>query len=1252
MGAASALCHPTRDTRICSRGTLGPLHTEEDELFFDGIAHFRPRTVVPGRVEHFGRLRAGARRSDVQKELHANYGCDLLLRKSQPSKRLTLDEIGEKLNDVVTAGADVREHQDVFMRYHETHVSRRLILELVADQDKEEKLVNKFREVGMPAHHVNKLFRTQDIEVNKDLNLSLKKPISAINNYHHQSSSITTTTWLVSPNMLAVWSDVTSMKGVKEYFVVADQRIPLEKMHTELSQMLIKENAVLPQQRKAKVMQHAEALQLFNPDNPVLKGFGVTMEKDSHKLAIGVRKLPKIKMDDGKIVAPDVCKPAKIGNMVVLYQFGRERYRHSMRQFMKISEKRAREKGIELGNRGDKRSVKMEVDPWEKQVEQGPSQRKDEESQWHGTLGFSVPLIANYFKPHGIQPRSIVEYRVKIIVGARGQRKCTVRQECRTYFWRAVFDPAHQHIFLSQNQLVYNDYSALFSAEPLRNPDTGRPMVDGESFVLRYEYKEEERDIPIVLTVQRTNSVYIGPPLSESALQFLTLMITQHARRPLFDAELKFIPRAETWFGQNNRLYVLPYEGGNVWPITPATTLLRGLRCAVRPNSLDPHGMPILNVSLVHSLFAKANFWLIDVYAIMRGEKPLTEDERSEMRDWSMDSVQTSQLEDELKGMVLRTTYGPKRDYKLLSIDRRNPGERRFRTLVYGDVTAQEFYRAHHDITLKFPCLPLFRMHPEEQKVYIPMELLTISGKVQRIVKKLQSSFVGRAATMKPAEHFRAIENLASRADVMTSTTENAFGVSFGPPEEIQMMRVNGRVLPFPQCMFTLNTREMATQCVPDTTSKPVVVGLVPVGSISLALCANAVRQLITMSRERGITFREANPRLYPYNDVAPYNDLDAFLSAVSSDVFVAPGHTRTPNAYEKHEISFLLVFCVREENSDLHDKVKAYCEMAELGFGLETQFILEKTLRKMTTREGGRGHLATIGSLKFINEKDPTLFIGIDVAHPCRKEPTLESVAAITSNIDIQSTRFAGNIAIQRRQRAEIPRGENVEQVENLEAMTFDAIRTFYKETGHMPQHIVVLRDGVGDSQMEATSRIELGLIGDACRRFRTTYKKPNFKPTTSYVVVQKRNPTRVMPADPRSLDNFEGPYYGRNTTGNVPPGTVVDDSITTNKYPNFYLCSHKGQQGTSRIAHYTIVHSTWNALNMDDWQVSTFMLCHLVARSMTTVSVPAPVYYADILCGRARKHIAAMREICEGEYSSDKVKIIDCMRKDQFFL
>ncbi|KAI1719457.1 cullin family domain-containing protein [Ditylenchus destructor] len=122
-------------------------------------------------------------------ELLANY-CDLLLRKTALTKKFTSEEIDEKLSNVLLVLKYVT-NKDVFMRYHKTHLSRRLILELVADQEKEESLVNKFREAGMPADYVNKLFRMlQDIEVNKDLNSSFKKSIGSNNNYRNISDAI------------------------------------------------------------------------------------------------------------------------------------------------------------------------------------------------------------------------------------------------------------------------------------------------------------------------------------------------------------------------------------------------------------------------------------------------------------------------------------------------------------------------------------------------------------------------------------------------------------------------------------------------------------------------------------------------------------------------------------------------------------------------------------------------------------------------------------------------------------------------------------------------------------------------------------------------------------------------------------------------------------------------------------------------------------------------------------------------------
>ncbi|XP_019639152.1 PREDICTED: cullin-5-like isoform X1 [Branchiostoma belcheri] len=109
-------------------------------------------------------------------ELLANY-CDMLLRKTPLSKKLTSDEIDARLKDVLLVLKYVQ-NKDVFMRYHKAHLTRRLILDSSADSEKEENMVEWLREVGMPADYVNKLARMfQDIKVSEDLNSQFKEAI-------------------------------------------------------------------------------------------------------------------------------------------------------------------------------------------------------------------------------------------------------------------------------------------------------------------------------------------------------------------------------------------------------------------------------------------------------------------------------------------------------------------------------------------------------------------------------------------------------------------------------------------------------------------------------------------------------------------------------------------------------------------------------------------------------------------------------------------------------------------------------------------------------------------------------------------------------------------------------------------------------------------------------------------------------------------------------------------------------------------
>lgn len=100
-------------------------------------------------------------------ELLANY-CDMLLRKTPLSKKLTSEEIELKLKEVVSVSALFQtvsfpsdllfsllscqllvlkyvQNKDVFMRYHKAHLTRRLILDISADSEIEENMVEWLR---------------------------------------------------------------------------------------------------------------------------------------------------------------------------------------------------------------------------------------------------------------------------------------------------------------------------------------------------------------------------------------------------------------------------------------------------------------------------------------------------------------------------------------------------------------------------------------------------------------------------------------------------------------------------------------------------------------------------------------------------------------------------------------------------------------------------------------------------------------------------------------------------------------------------------------------------------------------------------------------------------------------------------------------------------------------------------------------------------------------------------------------------
>ncbi|KAF8608018.1 Piwi-domain-containing protein [Ceratobasidium sp. AG-I] len=88
-----------------------------------------------------------------------------------------------------------------------------------------------------------------------------------------------------------------------------------------------------------------------------------------------------------------------------------------------------------------------------------------------------------------------------------------------------------------------------------------------------------------------------------------------------------------------------------------------------------------------------------------------------------------------------------------------------------------------------------------------------------------------------------------------------------------------------------------------------------------------------------------------------------------------------------------------------------------------------------------------------------------------------------------------------------------------------------------------------------------------------------------------------------------------------NCPSGVVVDDVVGHPTEFDFYLQSHSVSGGTARSAHYSVLHDE-NNFTQDSLQILTFALCHSNARTTRSISIPAPLHYANIVSWRAKIH------------------------------
>ncbi|KAF7332103.1 Argonaute-like protein [Mycena kentingensis (nom. inval.)] len=309
-----------------------------------------------------------------------------------------------------------------------------------------------------------------------------------------------------------------------------------------------------------------------------------------------------------------------------------------------------------------------------------------------------------------------------------------------------------------------------------------------------------------------------------------------------------------------------------------------------------------------------------------------------------------------------------------------------------------------------------------------------------------------------------------------------------------------------------------------------------------------------------------------------------------------------------------LMVVVLPEGGNDIYTAVKHFgditmgvatqCLKSSKCFRAKPQYYANVCL-KINVKLGGINTVPDPSSVSVLTDPhNPTIVMGADIIHPAPGSDGRPSFASLVGNVDSDTAKYIASSRVQTSRQ---------EMIEELQPMCHHIIQMNmrYREmiekkpAGSLaPKRIIFFRDGVSEGQFKQVLEQELPLIKKACAAL-------NVNPKITILVVGKRHHVRFFPQTERDADR----------SGNCRAGTVVDREISHPTEFDFYLQAHGGLLGTSRPAHYSVLYDE-NNFSADALQSLAFALCHVYARSTRSVSIPAPVYYADIVCARAKNH------------------------------
>ncbi|KAF5361966.1 hypothetical protein D9756_002190 [Leucocoprinus leucothites] len=536
-------------------------------------------------------------------------------------------------------------------------------------------------------------------------------------------------------------------------------------------------------------------------------------------------------------------------------------------------------------------------------------------------------------------------------------------------------------------------------------------------------------------------------------------------------------------------------------------------------------------------------------------------------------------------------------------------------------ITVAQYFQLHANINLAHPDVVCVEV--EEDRL-IPIELcVVLPGKIMKkeLFQDMTREMV-EFSRMRPSDRFNNIRRGLDLLSFDRSPIVQHFGIRLVSSDPLS---VPARVLPTPPLSYSTASRERSVRPSngswnmvdkkyyrPATIRKWVVMIYETQHKFNQQAFERAIGDLVRAARAAGTSFSQGMTVLMDRPVVKwcnPQGNIpDQFIQAGQECVAQEPGaHREGPG---------LFVVILPNVAGDVYIAIKHFGDITK---GVPTQcMVASKCLRannqywnnillKINPKLGGINNILDPDDRGSDFLKEQTIVLGADVMHPAPHTKGIPSYASLVGSVDSHAVKYVAVTRAQERGR------ENIVDLKSMclhvlnKYKGYQAIVEKNDPRKATPKRLLFFRDGVSEGEFKIVKQRELQALKDACEEAR-------INPKITFVVVGKRHHYRFCPQNPNDRNQAD-------RSGNCPAGMVVDQVITHPIDFDYYLLSHGGLIGTSRPAHYSVIHDE-NEFRADSLQSLSFSLCHIFARATRSVSIPAPVYYAHLVCKRAKNH------------------------------